>query len=217
MIPIGGIYPILDQTWLEAIRPDEEALARLLGVCAPFQVQLRCKGSPLRCRAFTETWVSLLRRHASDTRILINDHPELVRLCRADGIHVGQNDRSVAECRRELGQEALIGLSTHTLDEVRWANGEAADYIGFGPVFGTTTKADALQPRGVALLARACVLSTWPVIAIGGIGVEELPAIVGSKAAGAAMISGLFPAGSPPRLTEAMACWSAGRGRPVRD
>ncbi len=100
--------------------------------------------------------------------ILINDSVEVALALDADGVHLGQDDFPVDEARRLLGPDKLIGLSTHNLEQVEAAQGSAADYLGFGPVFPSPTKgySQGLGPN--ALVAALCV-SQLPLLAIGGI------------------------------------------------
>ncbi|MBF0175389.1 MAG: thiamine phosphate synthase [Magnetococcales bacterium] len=210
----GGLYPILDFAWLARHAPSwlqgdgPERLARKLGASSISLVQLRCKGSGLEQYHFMTRWVSALRSAAPTTAIIINDRVDLALALEADGVHVGQDDLPVAVCRRLLGRERIIGLSTHTLDEVAAAQQSGADYIGFGPIFATHTKADALTARGIAALATACRHTALPLVAIGGIDLKGLQEVAQTGAWGAALISGWFKPDGRDALTEAVAAWT---------
>ena len=100
---------------------------------------------------------------------IINDYPDIAQLVDADGVHVGQDDYSVAEVRRLIGPDKLIGLSTHEPKHAAAAVAAGADYLGVGPIFSTQTKEDVCAPVGLGYLdhiAKGCPL---PFVAIGGI------------------------------------------------
>ena len=100
--------------------------------------------------------------------LIVNDYSDIAAGVEADGVHLGQTDLPVLEARRVIGQDAIIGVSTHNAQEARQAELDGADYIGFGPVFETTTK-DAGQPRGIAALRKVREAVGIPVVAIGGV------------------------------------------------
>ena len=124
---------------------------------------------------------------------MINDYPDLVVETGADGVHIGQDDMSVAEARALLGPGAIIGKSTHSLAQVRGAREEAPDYIGFGPLFSTATKPDYI-PIGLADIAEAHQLISCPIFCIGGIKLENLPGIVAAGARRVVVVSGILQA-----------------------
>lgn len=205
---IRGLLPILDADWFERIELISAAeirqfyagqagliqtIARRLGASPALScVQVRCKGRQKRCAPFAALWVAALRRHSPHIAIIINDHVELAIKLAADGVHVGQEDRPVAQCRHLLGREKLIGLSTHTLAEVAAANQSGVDYIGFGPLFTTHTKPDAQAAQGITRLAEVCQSAHQPVVAIGGIQSIHMAQIAATGAAAIAMISGVW-------------------------
>jgi len=102
--------------------------------------------------------------------LVVNDHADIALAVDADGVHLGQDDLPLKEARRIVGRR-LIGISTHTLTQAKEAEQDGADYIGFGPVFFTTTK-DAGEPRGVEMLSLIRESVEIPVVAIGGISAE---------------------------------------------
>ena len=114
---------------------------------------------------------------------ILNDRPDLVAAALADGVHVGQGDVPVAQARAVVGADALVGLSTHSLAEIRSANG--ADYIGVGPVWATPTK-PGRPAVGLDLVRAAAAEATVPFFAIGGIDLGNAAAVV---AAGATRLS----------------------------
>jgi thiamine-phosphate pyrophosphorylase len=107
---------------------------------------------------------------------IINDHPDIALSVHADGVHLGQDDLPLKEARKIMGNGKLIGVSTHNLDQALDAEKNGADYIGFGPVFDTATK-DAGDPKGVHMLREIKNGVHIPVVAIGGINLENVKSV----------------------------------------
>lgn len=128
-------------------------------------------------------------------RLVINDRADLALLAGYDGVHVGQDDLSVADAVRVLGPGKLLGVSTHTEEQVRTANLTEAAYVAIGPVFGTATKADAAATVGLDGVRRARALTTKPLVAIGGITRGNVRSVVDAGADSIAIISALFAEG----------------------
>lgn len=153
-------------------------------------VQYRDKESD-RCCLF-ETAVELRElTRKSGAFFIMNDHPDIAAAVDADGVHLGQDDMPVAEARKVLGSEKVIGISTHSIAEAVEAERDGADYVGFGPVFSTGTK-DAGKPIGTDMLARVRSEVNIPVVAIGGITAGELPRVVSAGAQAVAVASGIL-------------------------
>jgi thiamine-phosphate pyrophosphorylase len=133
---------------------------------------------------------------------VLNDRPELVESCGADGVHVGQEDASVSDARRALGRDRLIGLSVSTREELEAADGDA-DYLGVGAVFGTPTKSEAL-PGGLelVLLARETVRIPW--FAIGGVDLDTVSQIEAAGAPGVAVVRAIRDAADPEAAARAL-------------
>lgn len=171
-MPLPGIfplYPILDLAVLQ--RPPEPVLAGLAGAGAQW-VQLRGKdlssGDLFReCRRL----VALAR--PLGLKVIVNDRADLAWLSGADGVHLGQDDLPAAEARKLLGEQAIIGFSTHGLEQARQAQDSPADYVAIGPVFPTQTKEnpDPVVARQELEAVRECV--SKPLVAIGGITLEN--------------------------------------------
>jgi thiamine-phosphate pyrophosphorylase len=121
---------------------------------------------------------------------IVNDHPDIALAVDADGVHLGQEDLPLLEARKIMGNK-IIGISTHNLQEAIEAEKGGADYIGFGPVFHTTTK-DAGQPRGVDMLRKIKSSINIPVIAIGGIKTDNARSVFNAGCDGVAVSSGLL-------------------------
>jgi len=108
---------------------------------------------------------------------IVNDRPDVARLVDADGVHLGQDDLSVKDARRIVGQDVLIGVSTHSSDQVRQAVLDGADYLGIGPVFPSKTKAFEHYP-GLEFIRAAAELTSLPLFALGGITLATAPDVV---------------------------------------
>jgi len=127
---------------------------------------------------------------------ILNDYPDLVPETGADGAHVGQDDLSIAEARKLAGPEAIIGKSTHSLEQAMAAVAESPDYIGFGPLFATPTKPD-YTPIGTELIREVYRLIPFPVFCIGGINLDNLPSVLHVGAERVVIVSDLLTAGDP--------------------
>ncbi len=126
----------------------------------------------------------------SGALFIVNDHTDIASAVDADGVHLGQDDLPLREARKIMG-ERIIGISTHSLSEAVGAAGGGADYIGFGPVFPTVTK-DAGAPKGVEMLREIKRQVSIPVVAIGGISLENLPEVLASGADAVAVASAIL-------------------------
>ena len=125
--------------------------------------------------------------------LVINDHPGVAREIGAEGVHVGQDDLSIAAARELAGRGCFVGRSTHSLAQATQAMEEGADYIGFGPLFATPTKKDYV-PIGLAEIARVHELVHVPIFCIGGIKLHNLPEVLAAGATRIVIVSGLLQA-----------------------
>jgi thiamine-phosphate pyrophosphorylase len=127
----------------------------------------------------------------------------------ADGVHLGQDDLSVAEAREILGKDKIIGVSTHSIDQFRAALETSADYIAVGPVYPTTSKENPAPVVGLELVREARKLTDRPLVAIGGVNHYRAPKVIEAGADCVAVISALYPLpenldlGSKPEITMA--------------
>jgi thiamine-phosphate pyrophosphorylase len=137
----------------------------------------------------------LTRRYQA--RLLINDRIDLALAAEADGVHLGGHSLPVAVARRLLGADKLIGDSTHHDTEVTAAAAAGADFVTFGPVFATPSKAAYGPPRGLDALQAACAVATLPVFALGGVTIANRPLLRNSGAHGIAVISAIIAAPNP--------------------
>ena len=125
---------------------------------------------------------------------IVNDHVDVALLAEADGVHIGQEDLPVAEVRRLVGPEMLIGLSTHNPGQARAAKADGADYIGVGPIFATQTKEDAVAPVGCGYLDWVAGNMDLPFVAIGGIKEHNIGEVARHGARCCALVSELVGA-----------------------
>ena len=123
----------------------------------------------------------------------INDNVDIAVKCKADGIHVGQEDMAAAKVRQQVGDEMMIGVSVHSVEEALEAVRNGADCLGVGAMFSTSTKADAdVLPKEV--LRDICAAVDVPVVAIGGISRENMADLKGTGVDGVALVSAIFAA-----------------------
>ncbi len=201
MLTLPRIYPITD--------------ARLSGLSHAVQVkrliaggasliQLREKfASP---RDFYEAAAQAIKiARPLGVKIIINDRVDIALALSADGVHLGQDDMPPDEARKILGKDAIIGYSTHSVEQVREALNLNIDYIAFGPIFPTQTKDDPDEVVGLEKLREVRgLMDEFPLVAIGGINRANLPIVIGSGADSVAMIGAIVaePAYMESRLRE---------------
>ncbi len=156
-------------------------------------VQLRDKSSPAMnlCRMAGEIQ-PLARKFGA--AFLVNDRADVALVAGADGVHVGQADLPGREARRLLPRPLLLGISAGTREEARRAERDGADYVGVGPIFPTATKPDAGEAVGLDKLATIVRAVSIPVVAIGGISLENVAGVFGAGASGAAVITAVVSA-----------------------
>ncbi|MCW1922089.1 thiamine phosphate synthase [Luteolibacter arcticus] len=189
---VGQFYAILDLGYVAAAAA--EAVSRALLAGGADLLQLRAKGHPsVEIERLARRLLPLCRDAA--VPFIVNDHPEIAMAVGADGIHIGQDDGSLAAVREIVGPGMLVGRSTHSPDQARAALAEGFDYIGFGPLFPTPTK---LGRPGIGLnniaAVQAEVGSRIPVFCIGGIKRENLPEVLAAGARNVVIVSDLLTA-----------------------
>ncbi len=153
-------------------------------------LQLRAKNFP---SSEVERLARLMHPITRDAGVplVINDHPQVAAVVGSEGVHVGQDDLSVAETRRTVGASCFVGKSTHSLAQATAALAEGADYIGFGPLFATGTKPDYV-PVGLSGIAEVERRAAVPVFCIGGINLERLPQVLSAGARRVVIVSALL-------------------------
>lgn len=184
------LYAVTDRSWTGKQSLPEQVEAALRGgvTC----VQLREK------ELDEDTFLEEAREISALCRqyhvpLIINDNPWIAAACGADGVHVGQGDLSVREARAIAGEQMIVGVSAHSVEEALAAQRDGADYLGAGAMFLTSTKSDASSLSKDTLRA-ICQSVSIPVVAIGGIQKNNICSLAGCKAAGVALVSAIFGA-----------------------
>lgn len=167
-------------------------------------IQFREKHASLR-HALHEARLTAERCRAAGVPLILNDRLDIALAVGADGVHLGQEDLPVADGRRILGREAIVGASATTVQQARRAEQSGASYIGFGPVFSTGSKANPASVKGLAGLKAVCAAVSLPVIAIAGITAERIASVMGSGAHGVAVMTAVSLAGDPAAATAELA------------
>jgi thiamine-phosphate diphosphorylase len=187
---IPPLYAMLDPEQIGEKTP-ENVLLELMEGGAKI-VQLRAKIMPPRdffelagrARAIT-------RRY--ECRLIVNDRVDIALAYDADGVHLGQEDLPLRAARKIM-PDRTIGVSTHDLEQARVAESEGADYIGFGPMFGTNTKDTGYSARGLDMLQEIRAAVKLPIVAIGGINQSNVTQVLQAGADSAAIISEILHA-----------------------
>jgi thiamine-phosphate pyrophosphorylase len=196
-LKLPSIYPITDRT-ISGISHQEQ-ITQLIESGAAF-IQIRDKSSSSR-EFFKEVEGCLRLTRNAGAKLIVNDRVDIALLAGADGVHLGQNDLPPIEARKLLGDDAIIGFSTHTVKQSHTAKQLPIDYIAFGPIFITKSKADHDPVVGLDMLRRVRdEVGEIPLVAIGGINLENLDAVFAAGANSAAMISALI--GEPGKIAE---------------
>lgn len=188
---INGLYAIIDNSLKPSISNIEMARKVLDGGARI--LQLRGKGLSSRKLLEEARDIRELTRKAGALFIL-NDRVDIALLSNADGVHLGQDDLPIAEARKTLGKDKVIGISTHDIEQAVKAEQEGANYIGFGPIFETKTKADAEKAKGLQTLREVKKSVNIPVVAIGGINLENVVDVISAGADAVAVISAIVKA-----------------------
>ena len=191
-----NLYLITDRTQTAGRElPAVVAAALRGGVRA---VQLREKDLPDYDLLELARTVRALTRQFS-ARLFVNSHVEIALAVKADGVHLGAGSRPVAEVRCLLGPDRLIGYSAHGVDEALCAEADGADFVTFGPVYHTPSKAGYGAPLGLGRLAETARALAIPVFALGGVCAESIDDLKAAGAAGIALISAIIAAPDPQR------------------
>lgn len=189
-VTLPALYAILDPEQTNGRSP-EIVLRQLLEGGAKM-IQLRAKA--MSSRDFLQ--LALMARELTalfDCKLIVNDRVDLALASAADGVHLGQEDLPLQVGKKLLGDK-LIGISTHSLDQAKEAQANGADYIGFGPIFGTATKNTGYTARGLEMLARLKAAVALPIVAIGGITETNIKDVWRAGADSAAIISDILNA-----------------------
>lgn len=189
------LYPIIDMDLcrMRGLEPRAVAAACLAAGVRLVQVRQKTAG--------TGAFLALVRGVVSDAAsreaaVIVNDRPDIALMSGAGGVHVGQSDLPAAAVKEITGAEAVVGVSTHTVSQVDEAIAGPADYVAVGPVFRTATKDTGYEPRGLDLVRYAAGRGK-PVVAIGGISLENATEVLDAGASAVAVISELLSGDDP--------------------
>ncbi len=195
-LPPPGLYAILDGGRVPAERVGVAAASLAQGGASLVQLRLKGQGDRARLAAQRAAAAALAGR---GVWLVVNDRPDLARILRDEAppgvfpaLHLGQDDLPPRAARRIVGPGVLVGLSTHSLADVRAAQEEPVDYLGFGPIFATPSKRGAAPPVGLSGLRDAARASRLPLVAIGGLSLDTAGAVRAAGARWAAFIGALF-------------------------
>jgi thiamine-phosphate pyrophosphorylase len=198
-VDLPKVYPITD-TRLSGLSHAEQ-VARLIEGGASL-IQLRDKHATPR-EFYREAAAALEVARHHRVGLIINDRVDIALALKADGVHLGQTDMPADAARRVLGKEAIIGFSTHNLEQAKLATALPVDYLAFGPVFPTSSKENSDPITGLeALLELSSFKGSKPLVAIGGIGFENAKGVLNAGADAVALIAELVVDAS--RITENM-------------
>ena len=188
-----SLYAIMDADLLQT---PESACADLLAESGVELIQYRNKrissGSYLR---ISQALVAQLSPRGA--RLVVNDRPDIAALAGAYGVHVGQEDLSPEQARAVCGSDSCVGVSTHTLEQVREAEASTADYIAIGPIFTTATKSKPYPVVGTEFVREARRLTRKPLVASGGITLERAEEVFRAGADSIAVARDLLGTGNP--------------------
>ena len=205
VLQLPPIYPITDKTL--ARKKDHIGILKALVHGGARFVQIRDKTTPAdefledleRCIDIAaiiddQGDVFFLCAEKENVTLIVNDRCDIVLSSGAAGVHLGRDDLAPESARSILGNNRIIGFSTHSLAQVREVSSLPIQYIGFGPVFETSTKESASPVVGLQMLKKACEESSLPVVAIGGIRLADVAGVLAAGAHSAAVISALMTA-----------------------
>ncbi len=193
------LYAVTDRAWLK----EGESLAKVCrDVLEHGATFLQIREKDLDGESFEREAKELKSLCASlKVPFVVNDSVEIALDIDADGVHVGQSDIRGRDIRALIGPDKILGISAGTVEEARAAEAAGADYIGVGAVFGTSTKKNA-RNLSVEKLREICGSVKIPVVAIGGIGKENIRQLAGSGIDGVAVVSAIFKAENPGKAAE---------------
>ncbi|MDE0685912.1 MAG: thiamine phosphate synthase [Candidatus Poribacteria bacterium] len=197
-----GVLHVITDTMLQS-RFTHAELAELAIAGGADTVQFRQKqGTTRELITMVQSMQAVCKQH--NVPLIVNDRADIALAVGATGAHFGQDDMPVSIGRQILSTKAIIGASARTEEKILAAISEGADYIGFGPIYGTTSKPDAEMAKGLDRLRRMCDIAACPVIAIGGITVQTAGDVIRAGAHGIAVISAVCAHPEPAVATQAL-------------
>lgn len=195
---IGGIYVIVDPDHCGG--RDIFAIAEAAASAGASVIQLRHKYATEEIVTEEARNIADICRN-NDTVFIVNDSPEIAAEVRADGVHVGQNDLPISECRTILAPHQIVGKSNALIDEAITSSEEGADYVAVGSIYSTSTKSDT-RPAGLSTLRAVADHVTAPVVAIGGINASNITAVAQAGADCACVATAVTLADDPVTATQ---------------
>jgi thiamine-phosphate pyrophosphorylase len=184
------LYGIVDLGYVDATAVERVTKAMIDGGVDLIQLRAK-KHSVAEIVDLAESLHALTS--AAGIPLIVNDHAEVAAQVPVEGLHVGQDDDSIAAARKKAGRTILVGRSTHSLEQAIAAQKEGADHIGFGPIFATPTKPD-YKPIGFDQIKAAHEQVHLPIFCIGGIKIDNLGEVLAAGAKRVAIVSGLLKA-----------------------
>ena len=198
-LDLPKVYPITD-TWLSGLSHAEQVAQLIEGGAS--LIQLRDKHAAPR-EFYREAAAALKVARDHHARLIINDRVDIALALKADGVHLGQTDMPAKAARRLLGKEAIIGFSTHNIQQAKLATSFPVDYLAFGPVFQTSTKEKPDPVTGLSVLQEVGALKgSLPLVAIGGITFANAVEVLKAGADALAVIAELVA--NPTKIAENM-------------
>jgi thiamine-phosphate pyrophosphorylase len=189
------LYPILDASFLP-VQDKHVYLTRLVSGLVDAGVRLLQYRNKQGGEDEILADAAAMRLAASSSfKLIMNDSPELAVRAEFDGVHIGQQDATPAEARAIVGPDRIVGVSTHSRAQLEDAARQPVDYIAIGPVFATATKENPDPVVGLDGVREARALTNKPLVAIGGITLENASAVLDAGADSVAVISALFGQG----------------------
>ena len=190
---LGGLHLCVITDSRQGSGRDHLEIARAALAGGAEMIQLRDKTGSLR-ELLPQACAIRLLCQSHGALFIVNDRLDLALAAEADGAHVGTEDLPAVEARRLLGPNRILGVSTHSVDQALAAREAGADYIGFGPMFPTGTKQTGYSPRGPAILREVRNAVSFPILAIGGITLENVGVVIAAGATAPAVISAVVGA-----------------------
>jgi len=196
MKDFGGLHVITDVVFQESFSHVQLAQMAVAGGAGAIQFRQK-EGST---RSLIETAIAM-KVVCGDVPLIVNDRVDVAIASDADGVHLGQEDFPIAKARELLGDQAIIGGTSKTLEQAQQCIDEGADYVGFGPIYATGSKADAGLVKGTDGLRGFVDALDIPIIAIGGIGLDTVGDVMAAGAHGIAVISAVCSQKNPTGAT----------------
>jgi thiamine-phosphate pyrophosphorylase len=180
------LYPVLDDT--RSVNLEHDVLETIRAGVRILQIRAKKLSNRETYNVIQSVLSSCINAGVS---LIVNDRVDVCLVSGASGVHLGQDDFPVEEARKLL-PDAIIGLSTHNIEQVRAANDLPVDYLSIGPIFPTTSKANPDPVVGIPLLQKARIITNKPIVCIGGIQATNIPHLIDEGANGIALIGEIY-------------------------